>query len=196
MPWLRPRPAQEVDEEIAFHLEARAKDLESDGMPPAEARERAQARFGDVHGVRRVCRRLGEARERDMRIRETLRELAHDARHAGRQTRRAPGFALVAAGTLALGIGASTALFAALHAVVLRPLPFAEPERLVFLRTATSKGESAFSAGNFVDVDARATAYQALAAKQNTSLTLQEADAPERLDAARVTHDYFTVLGM
>jgi predicted permease len=131
-----------------------------------------------------------------MRIRETLRELVHDLRHAGRQMRRAPAFAAVAAGTLALGIGAATALFAALHAVVLRPLPYPEPERLVFLRTATSTALSSFSVGNFVDMDARADAYQALAAKQNISITLQEGDVPERLTAARVTHDYFDVLGL
>ena len=184
-----------MEEEIAFHLEARARDFESEGLPPAEARERAEARFGDVHGVRRACRRLGEARERDMRLRETLSELAHDVRHAGRQMRRAPGFAVVAAGTLALGIGAATALFAALHAVVLRPLPFANPERLVILRTAVGTANSAFSVGNFVDVDGRVASYEALAAKQNTSITLQDGDVPERLTAARVTHDYFKVLG-
>jgi len=129
-----------------------------------------------------------------MRFRETFQELMHDVRHAGRQMRRAPGFAFMAAGTLALGIGASTALFAALHAVVLRPLPFSEPERLVFLRTATSKGPASFSVGNFVDVDARVAAYEALAAKQNATMTLEEGDVPERLAAARVTHDYFEVL--
>jgi predicted permease len=195
VPWFRPRPGQEVDEEIAFHLEARARDLESDGMAPADARERAQARFGDVHGVRRACRRLGEKRERHMRLRETFEEMVHDIRHAGRQMRRGPGFAIMAAGTLALGIGASTALFAALHAVVLRPLPFPEPERLVYLHTATPKGSSPFSVGNFVDVDARVTEYEALAAKQNATMNLEEGDTPERLAAARVTHDYFKVLG-
>ena len=196
MPWLRPRPAQEVDEEIAFHLEAHARELEADGIAPAEARERARARFGDVHAVRRECRRLAEEREKTMRFRDALREMVHDARHALRQMRRAPGFAAVGAGTLALGIVASTALFAALHAVALKPLPFPEPDRLAFVNTTWGELVSSFSVGNFVDTDARTKSFDALAAKQNISVTLEEGDTPERVNAARVTHDYFAVLGV
>ena len=196
MPWLRPRPAQEVDEEIAFHLEAYARELQSAGVPAKEAQERARERFGDVNAVRRACRGLAEERERKMRLRDTLREMGYDVRHALRQMRRAPGFAAIGAGTLALGIGASTALFAALHAVALKPLPFPAPEKLTFVNTNLGAMTSSFSVGNFVDTDARTKSFDALAAKQNISVTLEEGDSPERVNAARVTHDYFGVLGV
>jgi predicted permease len=124
---------QEVDEELAFHLEMRTRELIDRGVEPATARQMAAARMGDVRRLRRTCVDLGRKREREMRITQWLEELNDDVRFAVRQLRSAPGFAAVAVITLALGIGANSAIFALVDAVLLRPLPFRDPDRLVMI---------------------------------------------------------------
>src|SRR5436190_384059 len=83
--------------------------------------------------LRRHCVDLGRKRDREMRLTQWLEEIENDVRFAGRQLRRAPAFAFIAAVTLALGIGANGAIFGLVDATLLRPLPFAEPDRLVRL---------------------------------------------------------------
>ena len=92
---------QEVDEEIAFHIEMRTRGLVERGVDPTWAREIVLARLGDVRRLKRTCVDLGRKREREMRLTQRLEELRDDVRFAIRQLRRAPGFTLVAALTLA-----------------------------------------------------------------------------------------------
>src|SRR3954466_1393711 len=87
---------QDVDDEIAFHLEMRERELIEDGMEPAAAREEARRYFGEVEGVRRRCREIGRQTVRGRRWTEVLAELRHDAVFALRQLRKTPGFTLVA----------------------------------------------------------------------------------------------------
>ncbi|MGE0041181.1 MAG: ADOP family duplicated permease [Vicinamibacterales bacterium] len=130
--WLWRVPVdREVDEELAFHVEMRTRELVAGGMDPREARATAMRRLGDVAGVRRACVDLGRKRDRDMRLTLWLEELGDDVRFAVRQLRKAPGFTLVAAATLALGIGANSAIFALVDATLLQPLPFRDPGQLV-----------------------------------------------------------------
>jgi putative ABC transport system permease protein len=124
---------QEVDDEIAFHLDMRTRELVDRGMDPIKARQMAARRLGDLATLRQTCMDLGRKRDRDMRITQWLDELRDDVKFAVRQLRRSPGFALVAAITLALGIGANGAIFALVDAALLRPLPFRNPDRLVML---------------------------------------------------------------
>src|SRR5262245_41878996 len=124
---------QEVDEELAFHLEMRTRELVERGMDPSAARDEALRRIGNLSRVRRTCVDIGRKRDREMRITQWLGELRDDVRFAIRQLRAAPGFTLVAAVTLALGIGANSALFALVDATLLRPLPFGAPDRVVML---------------------------------------------------------------
>ena len=132
--WLWRVPVdREVDEELAFHVEMRTRELVEGGMDPREARETAVRRMGDVAGVRRARVDLGRKRDRDMRLTLWLEELGDDVRFALRQLRKAPGFTLVAAATLALGIGANSAIFALVDATLLQPLPFRDPGQLVTL---------------------------------------------------------------
>jgi putative ABC transport system permease protein len=122
---------REVDEEIAFHVEMRTRELIDKGVDPRIAREMVLARLGDAARLKRTCVDLGRKREREMRLTQWLEELRDDVRFAVRQLKSAPGFTFVAAITLALGIGANSAIFALADATLLRPLPMPEPERLV-----------------------------------------------------------------
>ena len=128
---------QEVDEELAFHIEMRTRELVDKGLDPRIAREMVLARIGDATRLKRTCVDLGRKREREMRLTQWLEEFRDDARFAARQLRMSPGFTLVATLTLALGIGANSAIFALADATLIRPLSFAQPDRLVMLWRAS-----------------------------------------------------------
>src|SRR5262249_19920154 len=107
------------------------RELVERGMDPDTARKIAVSRLGALVTLRRTCTDLGRKRNREMRLTQWLDELRDDVKFAMRQMRRSPAFTLVAAITLALGIGANTAIFALVDATLLRPLPFPDPDRLV-----------------------------------------------------------------
>ena len=129
---------QEVDDEIALHVEMRTRELVERGVDPATARDVALTRLGDVARLKRTMTTLGRKRDRDMRLTQWLDELRNDLKFAVRQLKGAPAFTLVATLTLALGIGANSAIFALVDATLLRPLPFGEPDRLVSVWETTS----------------------------------------------------------
>ncbi len=116
----RARVEDEVDAELDFHVEMRARELVEQGMRPTEAREAAVRRFGDITRVNATCRAIGKRRDHEMRRTEYFSELTHDVTFACRQLASSPGFTLVAVVTLALGIGATTAIFSAVQSVVLQ----------------------------------------------------------------------------
>lgn len=123
--------------------------------------------------------------------------LLADLRSAARTLRRSPGFALVAGLTLAVGIGATTSIFSVLHAVVLRPLPYPAPERLVWVSETTPQGDD-FSASerNYLDFREQVGSLTGLAAAADREVTLLGDDEPERLSALAVTPSFFGVLGV
>jgi len=195
--WLWRVPVdQEVDEELAFHLEMRTRELIAAGMDPAAARETAINRLGDVARLKRACVDIGRKRDREMRLTQWLEEFRDDVRFAARQLAHAPAFTLVAALTLALGIGATTAIFSVVHAVVLRPLPFPEPDRVMSVGEDWQGRVSSASVGNFTDYRTHLKSFSSLAAKQFVSYNLAEGDQPERIVGGRVTHTWFDVIGI
>jgi predicted permease len=149
-----------VDTELAYHLEMLAQRFEAQGMAPDAAREAARTRFGDLGGINDECHRLARRIEASTRRREMLNDIVQDGAYALRTLRRAPLFSVVAVGTLALGIGAGTAIFSVVDAVLLRSLPYAHAGRVVSVRVA----RNAVSAPEFADMRTRLRAFDAVAA--------------------------------
>src|SRR3954469_22181607 len=117
--------ATDLDDELSYHVEARTRDNEAAGMSPSEARADAIQRFGNQGLLREHAR--------DADLFRWLETAAQDLRHAVRLLRRSPAFALTTIVPLGLGIGTNTALFTAIDAVLLKPLPYSDPARLVTL---------------------------------------------------------------
>ena len=135
-----PEPKTDVDAELAFHLEMRTRELIDEGLPPERARAIAVQRFGDYNGPRQQCVEISQRRERRMARTEYLGELRQDVGYALRMLSRAPGFTLVALTTLALGIGANSAIFSVVHSVLLAPLPYRDAAQLCRVTTLYPDG--------------------------------------------------------
>ena len=192
-----PRVDQEVDAESDFHVEMRVRELVARGLSPAEAREIAIRRFGNIDRVTATRRAIGQARDDDMRRTEYVSELTHDVRFACRQLLKSPGFTIVAVLTLTLGIGATAAIFSAVHAVVLRPLPFPRADRIVAVYETSRFGNRGnVSAGNFVDGVETVNAFSAVTAMSFSSFNLAEGGDAERVIGARVTAGFFDIFIM
>ena len=182
----------DVDEEVAFHLEERARELVAGGLDAAAARAQARREFGDVAAARARLRDEGVRQARRERRGRWLDELAQDTRFAARALRRRPGFLAVAVLTLALGVGANTTIFGVVDAVLLRPLPYAQPERLVAVWPAHG-----FSMAEYAGFRDRARTLSALAGYRDAvGASLSGDGEPERLEAATVSATLFATLGV
>ena len=196
LPWRSAeRIRNDVDEELRFHLEMRVEELVALGLTPTAAREEALRQFGDLEGTRRYCRDLDQRREREVRRTELLEEARQDVRYALRKLGKSWGFTLVALVTLALGIGANTAVFSVVNAVLLRSLPFDEPDRLVRLESTKQGTPSAVSVSDFLDWRAQSRSFEGMAAVTDNTLNLSGGSGePMRLNGARVSASLFPLL--
>lgn len=190
--------AADVEAELDFHLELVTKELMDEGWPAEAAGPEARRRFGDLEATRRICRDLDASKETRMKWMDSLGELGQDLRFAGRQLAKSPGFTLVAVLTLALGIGATTAIFSVVYGVLLRPLPYPQPERLVRAFAVGPKGQlhGAFSPPNFLDYRAASRSLSGLSAFHGGTLNLSgDGGEAERLPTSWVSANFFSVLG-
>ena len=192
----RTDPAADVNDEIRFHLESRIAENLAAGMSADEARRAAAERLGDVRALERSLASLTRQREtieRRVAWRQVIRQ---DLRYAVRQLARNPAFTAIAVLTLALGIGANTAIFSAVYSVLLRPLPYAHADRLVDLREGTGQGDWGMNVtmGNYDVWRQRSPQFSALAGYTFAPFTLTGAGAPERLLALAVSADYWRAL--
>jgi putative ABC transport system permease protein len=179
--WLR--------DELQFHREMLESDLLSQGFDPESARREARLRLGG--------RRQIEEAWADQRSLPAFESVGQDVRYALRTFVRAPGFAAAALATLALGIGANTAIVSVVHSVLLRPLPFANPDRLVVWGDREPDGSlSNVGYTTFHDIRERARAFDSLAVVRSWSPTLSIAGEAERVPAMRVSWNYFSMLGV
>jgi predicted permease len=156
-----------VDDEIAFHVDMLAEQLAAEGHPPEAARREALRRFGNLDGVRRRCYEISLSHATTMRRHELLSSVWQDVVYAARGMRRARGFAVVVLLTLALGIGATTAMFSVVRGVLLRPLPFPDAERVVRLWPGNPKAVAerrAVSAKELEDWERELRGFEAVGA--------------------------------
>jgi len=193
------RSRRDAQEEIDFYLEMRAAELRRQGMSEDEARRAAREAFGDRDRIEWEVVRMDERMRRRRSVRETLASLLHDVRYAGRFLAGNPGFTLVAVATLALGIGATTAMFSLLDEVLLRRPAVESPESLVAVYTTCRLGAPRCSSSwpDYVDYRDRTDALADLAVQSATTASLGEPGAGlqvVRLEG--VTGNFFQVLGV
>ena len=179
----------DLDEELRLHLEMRAADNLAAGMTPDEARYDAQKRFGNST--------LLKEDTRDTDIIGWLDTAAGDLRYAFRVLRKNPGFTLVAILTLALGIGMNTAFFSVVNGVLLNPLPYPQPDRLVALgESKPNFTNGSISYPNFVDWQKDNRVFSSMAIARGSSFSLTGLGDAEQLNAKLISSDYFVVLGV
>jgi putative ABC transport system permease protein len=189
---------EEVDEELRFHLEARAEALMDHGLERDEARAQALREFGDVEDARRYIERLDRSTEVGKRRRDVMGEFRQDIVYAVRKLRSSPGFTLVAVATLALGIGANTAIFSVVNSVLFRALPFPQPEQLYRVWSATTNGDRTTVPVSSPDLADWRLQREQIAdlggywfADQGSGTDLTGLGDPQRLSVAFVTAGFF-----
>ena len=179
----------QLDDEIRAHLELAERDAMAEGLSPEEARRAARVRFGSVA-------RLKEEHRDDRSVR-WVETLWKDFRYGLLLLRRDPGFALVAIAVMAIGIGANTAMFSVMDAVLLKGLPYPEPERIVRVWEApTPTSRNGISTLNFLDWKRLSTSFDALSAVRGLDVALTGNGEPARLSGTMVSADYFDVFGV
>ena len=185
------RRARDLRDEIEFHLAMRQQDLERAGASPADARLAARRQFGNVALIRE--------RTDDMWKFPSFESVMQDIRYAFRSLLKAPGFSVVAVLVLAIGVGANTAMFSLVDAMLLRGLPYPDADRLVLLIGNVQRATAVERRGNSLpdhrDWRAKATAFDDMAAWDTLSMTLTGTDEAERLPVEAVSVPYFSLLG-
>jgi predicted permease len=196
MHWLRrlfrkQQSEKQLDAELRFHVERQIADNLAKGIAPQEARRRAQLDFGGLEPIKQATR--------ESRRGHLLETLFQDLRYASRILRKNPGFTIAAAITLALGIGANTAIFSIVSASILRPLPYKESDRIVQISAHTAMFPT-FSLGiswlNLDQIRAQASSLEQASAYSETDKTLTGSGEPTLLSVASVTDGFFEELGV
>lgn len=195
---------RDVDDELQFHLAAREEALVATGTPRGEARRQALRDFGDIEDARTYLRVMDRRTETARRRRDIMGSAWQDLTYALRSFRSAPAFAITAALTLALGIGANTAIFSVVNGILLRPLPFPEPQQLYrvwSVSRSSNRFDAPVSAMDLDDwraqrkdiADLGGSFYQANGSGIDM---VNDAGEPMRLSAVFVTPGFFSTLGI
>jgi putative ABC transport system permease protein len=189
--WRQRKMEEQLDKELLFHLDQHTADLIAQGLDPEEARRRARLALGGPEQVKEKCR--------DARGIRWLEDLLLDIRYGARMLLKSPGFTLVTVITLALSIGANTAIFSTVNAVLLKPLPYHEPDRLVVVwEDASFMG---FPMGtpapaNYADWSSQNRVFEAMAAIDSRTFNLISDGDPERIEANGISYHFFPLLGI
>jgi len=183
----------ELDEELDFHLEKEIEQNLMRGMNPEDARSAALRSFG---GVERV-----KEESRDVRGIRLIEELCYDLSYGLRMLRKLPGVMAIAIATLAVGVGANTAIFSVVNATLLRPLPYNNPDQLVMMWGTNPggygwRGKTGFSAPSFLDYQQQNQVFERMAAFTGVGLTLTEVSHSENIQGGLVTPEFFDVLAV
>jgi len=184
----RRRAFDDLSEEIREHLEEKVEELVAGGMPRREAEASARREFGSV--------RLAEEDGREVWRWDLVESVLADVRFGARGLRKARGFAVVAVLTLGLGIGATTAIFSIIRAVLMNPLAMEEPRRVMVVRETWRETFASVSVGNFADVRRQSGSFANLCALNEASFNLATQDAPVRVSGELATADCFATFGV
>lgn len=190
----RGRVEHDLSEELRFHLENLISQNATEGMTPEEARFAALREIGGMDQIKEECR--------DMRRVNYVEDLLRDLSHGVRQLRRNPGFTAVAVITLALGIGATTAIFSIVNSVLLQPLPYRNPSRLVMVyhvppaKSFPGMTRFAVSPANYLDWRRQNRVFDPIAIYGFRGMTLNGREKPEAVRTAKVSAGFFSVLGI
>src|SRR5271165_3358782 len=190
--WRRKEMEEQLDKELRFHIDQYAADLIERGQDPREARRQVRLALGGPEQVKETCR--------DARGTRWLEDLLCDANYAVRTLRQRPGFAAIAMLTLALGTGATTAMFTVVNGVLLKPLPYPEPDRLLKLEEKTNWSTEwgdvwAFTYPNYLDCK-RASTSLVMTGFRYGGGTVSKPGDPEYIDARLISSELFSVLQM
>jgi putative ABC transport system permease protein len=181
-----------LERELSFHIEERVAAMVRTGVSEQDARRRVRLEFGGAEQVKDECR--------DVRPGRWVETFAQDVRYAWRNLRRNPGFAAVAVATLALGIGGLTAMFSAFDTILIRPLPYADPDRLVVIWDDLSKSsdrtKSPPAPAEWYEWRRLNTVFTDIASTQPAEATLSGDAEPEQVPARRATGNFWSVLGV
>lgn len=184
----RHKAETELDSELRFHLESQIENKIRAGMSPESARQSALREFGGVELAKEECR--------DERGAQFPEQLWQDVRFGARMLRKNPGFTAVAILTLALGIGANTAIFSVVEGVVLAPLPYSQPDRLVMVWESNPRFPRVYiSYLNFLDWQHSARSFQQMTAFRALGFDVTNPGAPEHLDGKEISAGFFSTLG-
>jgi predicted permease len=182
------RIEHEIEEEMRFHLRMRAREQIERGMKPEEAEREARRRFGNVGQIKDLGR--------DIKGGGFMETILQDLRYGARMLRTQPSFTLIAVLTLSLGIGANTAIFSVINALLLRPTLAAQPEQMVRLDKLVLGAGNHTSFPNYRDLVEGTKAFSALAAFSAGPINLGQGDAMSRVFGMSVTGNYFPAFGV
>ena len=188
--WRR-RLQHDLEEELQFHVDMHARKNIAQGLPAGDAHWAAQRSFGNISSFKEICR--------DMWTLGSIEILWQDIRYAFRMLKRSLSFTTVAVIALALGIGANTAIFSVVNAVILRPLPYPDPGKLVILwgnvhRAKVERRGASYP--DFADWRAQSKSFEDMAAVSDGAITITGVDEPERVPFEYVSASYFSILGV
>lgn len=186
---------EDVRRELEFHVRSKIEELISAGFSAAEAESEAVRLFGDERQLAAECRAIVRSQRRRVRWSERCTSVLQDVRYGLRGLARDRGFTLVAILTLALGIGANTAVFTVIAGVLLRPLPYPEADRIVKVWEVTETGRlNRVAEANYVDWRAASGSFEAMAVEASGALTVVGGSEPVRRVVAEVGPSFFDVM--
>jgi putative ABC transport system permease protein len=199
LPWRsRTRIKRDIDDEFQFHLEMRVAELRARGIAPESARTEAMRRFGDMSDAREYCRLMDERHITEQQRQNWFTELGSDVRFAWRQLRRSPAFTALAVVTLALGIGATTAIFSVVNRLLLDPIPYPDGDRIVNLNRSNKQGNLYVTpTPKLVDAWRKGVrSLEGIATFGWTDVVVAGRDEPEEMKAGTMSADVLPLLGV
>jgi putative ABC transport system permease protein len=197
--YLRRRPetwTSEVDEELNVHLEMRVEELRARGLSIEAARGEALRQFGDIERTREYCRQQDLAKEKRMQRGLMVEDLAQDLRTCFRSLLRVPAMTITILATVGLGIGATTVIFSAVNAALLRPLPYLDPDRLVRIYTDSPPNKFRFSLADYLALQEQQTQFERIGGYTDREMAFSDGILAERLRGRAVSWTYFALLGI